>query len=187
MKKWLLLFVCLNFGWCLGVDVINLDKSVNPVAKEILYEYVLKEMNLTPIEAEKDYSIALDVIFADFVDLNDDGVEEVVGFLNSFYHYGIIGENLFILSKTGTDEYKNVVYLVNFYPHKIKVLNTKTNGYKDLEVTVRNLELFGKNDNFVKQFFVRKYIKTPLKYQENGVYYSKYQLKQFKDYLKKFK
>lgn len=68
------------------------------------------------------------------IDLNDDGEKEIVGMVYSTLYLGTAGYSLFIL-QLQNDEYKNIAYVLNIEPQKeLKILNAKTNGYRDIKL-----------------------------------------------------
>ena len=116
-------------------------------ANKILYEYVLKEENMTPKEIEEFARITPESTKAFQVDLNDDGINEIVGLVYSTLYWGTAGFSLLILQKQ-PDGYKDISLLI-FEPQKgIDIKINKTNGYYDLK-------LFGSNHDGVQ--YVAKY------------------------------
>lgn len=94
--------------------VIYLDKNSDKQASKLLYEYELKDLNTTPEKANEVFGFSESDVRAVFYDLNSDGVNEIIGYINSNYYYGVLGWQLFILQKRN-NEYVNISS-VNFYP-----------------------------------------------------------------------
>lgn len=116
-------------------------------ANKILYEYILKDQNMTPKEIEEFANITPESAKAFEVDLNDDGTNEIVGLISSTLYWGTAGFSLFILQKQ-PDGYKDISSLVFEPQGGIDIKINKTNGYYDLK-------LFGSNHNGVQ--YVAKY------------------------------
>ena len=117
-------------------------------ASKILYEYVLQEQGMTSVEIKSFAGIEPQSAKAFEVDLNDDGINEIIGFVNSTLYWGTAGYSLFILQKQ-PNGYKNIAYLLNFEPQKdFYILNTGTNGY-------RNIKLHGSSAYKFKPFTVK--------------------------------
>ena len=77
----------------------------------------------------------LEDVRAVFYDLNSDGISEVIGYINAPSSWCREGMALFILQKVNNSYNDNLGYF-NFYPEKgIRILNTKTDGYYDFEIT----------------------------------------------------
>lgn len=116
-------------------------------ANKILYEYILKEQNMTPKEIEEFANITPESVKAFEVDLNDDGTNEIVGLVYSTLYWGTAGFSLFILQKQ-LDRYKDISSM-NFEPQReINIKVNKSNGYHDIK-------LWGSNHNGVQ--YVVKY------------------------------
>ena len=144
----------------------NDDKS-DPHASKILYEYVLKSQNMSPVEIKNLVGIEPQSAKAFEVDLNEDGINEIIGFVNSTLYWGTAGYSLFILQKQ-PNRYKNIAYLLNFEPQKdFYILNTGTNGY-------RNIKLHGSSAYKFKPFTVK---------YEDGHYRNKSQTKSLENSL----
>lgn len=117
-------------------------------ASKILYEYVLQEQGMPSAEIKSLAGIEPKSAKAYEVDLNDDGINEIIGFVNSTLYWGTAGYSLFILQKQ-PNGYKNIAYLLNFEPKKdFYILNTRTNGY-------RNIKLHGSSAHKFKPFTVK--------------------------------
>ncbi len=139
MKNCIIALMCLllaspvfAFGSYKKLDFLN-GESV-PQTNKILYEYVLKEQNMTPEEIKDFARIKPQSVKAFEVDLNDDGTKEILGVVYSTLYMGTARYSLFIL-QLQDGEYKNLAYLLNLEPQKgLKILNAKTNGYKDIKL-----------------------------------------------------
>ena len=164
----ILLIVFVVFGICwIHTSFIKLDlmNTSDIEACHILYNYVLKENSMTFSELEKFANINMSVIKAHKVDLNDDGVMEIVGVVYSPIYLGTEGYNLFILQKN-KDSYEQISNFINFESlAPVYVLPFKTEGYRTI------LFRGSVHNNF--SFLVAKYI--------NGVYENDKQLKNMLD------
>ena len=106
-------------------------------ASKILYEYVLQEQGMTPVEIKLFAGIEPQSAKAFEVDLNEDGINEIIGFVNSTLYWGTAGYSLFILQKQ-SNGYKDISTLV-FEPQEIvEIRSKKTNGYQDMKLTGSN-------------------------------------------------
>ena len=111
------------------------DGESDKQAGKILYEYVLKELNKTPEEAKEFARIEPQSVRAFEIDLNDDGEKEIVGMVYSTLYLGTAGYSLFIL-QLQNGEYKNIAYVLSIEPqNELKILNAKTNGYRDIKLS----------------------------------------------------
>ena len=140
MKRHLILVItimifaqtALAFGTYRTLDFSNGESEKQ--SGKILYEYILQEQNMTPAEIKDFARIEPQSVMAFEVDLNDDGEKEIVGMVYSTLYLGTVGYSLFIL-QLQNDEYKNIAYVLNIEPQKeLKILNAKTNGYRDIKL-----------------------------------------------------
>ena len=110
------------------------DGESDKQAGKILYEYILQEQNMTPAEIKDFALIEPQSVRAFEIDLNDDGEKEIVGMVYSTLYLGTAGYSMFIL-QLQNDGYKNIAYVLNIEPQKeLKILNAKTNGYRDIKL-----------------------------------------------------
>lgn len=124
----------------------NDDKS-DPHASKILYEYVLKSQNMSPVEIKDLEGIKPKSAKAFEVDLNEDGIKEIIGLVYSTFYWGSTGYSLFILQKQ-SNGYKDISALV-FEPQEIvEIRSRKTNGYHDIKLTGSN----GNNVQYVAKY-----------------------------------
>lgn len=124
----------------------NDDKS-DPHASKILYEYVLKSQNMSPAEIKDLAGIEPKSAKAFEVDLNEDGINEIIGLVYSTFYWGTAGYSLFILQKQ-PNGYKDISTLV-FEPQDIvDIRSEKTNGYHDIKLTGSN----GDNAQYVAKY-----------------------------------
>ena len=113
------------------------DDKPNPQASKILYEYVLKSQNMSPAEIKDLAGIEPKSAKAFEVDLNEDGIKEIIGLVYSTFYWGTAGYSLFILQKQ-PNGYKDISTLV-FEPQEIvDIRSEKTNGYHDIKLTGSN-------------------------------------------------
>ena len=76
-------------------------------ASQELYDFVitdlnnnmLKELNMTAKQIADYTNITPEMVNAFYVDLNDDGVDEIIGIVESSFYCGTAGDLLFILQK----------------------------------------------------------------------------------------
>ncbi len=128
----LMLFIFLSLP-CLAEDVIYLDKQSDKKASKILYEYALKEVNMTPQKAYEAFGYRLSDVKAVFYDLNSDGVDEIIGYIAVPSSYCRDGAGLYILKKDNA-KYINIS-MVNTHPWKgVWVLDSITNGFRNIRV-----------------------------------------------------
>ena len=147
----LVVFVVFGIYWIhTGFIKLDLMNTSDIEENHILYNYVLKENSMTFPELEKFANINMSVIKAHKVDLNDDGVMEIVGVVYSPIYLGTEGYNLFILQKK-EDSYEQISNFINFESlAPVYILPFKTEGY-------RNILFRGSvHNNF--SFIVAKYI-----------------------------
>ena len=137
MKKFVLLILFIFWSLpCFADEILYLDKKWDKDASKILYEYVLKKVNMT---SEQAYDVR-----AVFYDLNSDGIVEVIGCIYAPYFICKEGLELFIL-QNNNDGYNSLGYF-NFYPEKgIKIMDTKTDNYYDFERFLTKINLVGFN------------------------------------------
>ncbi len=110
---------------------INLEKDYSPQASIILAKYLMDEYPLLYAQEP-----IMDDTNAVFYDLNDDGVEEIIGICHS--DGGSAGYTLHILKKNFGSGYKDISPFINFYAGSpIFVHKSKTNGFHDIEFTAR--------------------------------------------------
>lgn len=123
------------------------DDKPNPQASKILYEYVLKSQNMSPAEIKDLAGIEPKSARAFEVDLNEDGIKEIIGLVYSTFYWGTAGYSLFILQKQ-PNGYKDISTLV-FEPQEIvDIRSEKTNGYHDIKLTGSN----GDNVQYVAKY-----------------------------------
>ena len=166
----LIFFVILNYFFFYNSS-IDFKKN-NLDAAKILTEFLIqfsKDMDFYMYK-----NITPERIRAVFVDLNGDGVDEVVGYSRQADDLWLMGTQLFILEKRDDGKYKNAGAAVNFFPRGgVKILPHKTNGYHDLKIKSIYLE-----DTYCSvEDFIIKYD------AENRAYYNPQQIKQLADIL----
>ena len=123
------------------------DDKPNPQASKILYEYVLKSQNMSPAEIKDLAGIEPKSAKAFEVDLNEDGIKEIIGLVYSTFYWGTAGYSLFVLQKQ-PNGYKDISTLV-FEPQEIvDIRSEKTNGYHDIKLTGSN----GDNVQYVAKY-----------------------------------
>ena len=141
MKRLLILVItimifaqtALAFGTYRTLDFSNGESEKQ--SGKILYEYILQEQNMTPAEIKDFARIEPQSVRAFEIDLNDDGEKEIVGMVYSTLYLGTAGYSLFIL-QLQNGEYKNIAYVLSIEPqNELKILNAKTNGYRDIKLS----------------------------------------------------
>jgi len=158
MKKILLiiLFIFLTIP-CLGEQTLFLNKTWDKNASKILYEYILNEHKMSPEKAYDAFGYKLSDVRAIFYDLNADGIDEILGYIDVPSSYSADGAYFEILSKQAN---KYIwISLFNAYPHLgIKILDSKTDSYKDIVVYTtkqwkQTLIKFNKKQGYYEYFF----------------------------------
>lgn len=144
MKKFVLLLISLLIAVnCAMAKVQEFDiyKDRDPKASKILFDTVIREKELSQ-ERIAEYELSPGFTYAFFVDLNEDGIKEIIGFIDNGYFYGRPGVDLFILHKEN-GQYKNIAEWVYVdVKYTIKILENKTNGWHDIEVYQMNWNRF---------------------------------------------
>ncbi len=112
------------------IEIDFMKDRPNWLASRILYNHVLKELDKTPKEAKEFANIEPKYVAAYFVDLNNDGKKEIIGYVGSTFYMGSAGYSLFILQKKAK-RYEDIAGFINFEPLKnLYVTNKIFNGYK---------------------------------------------------------
>ena len=156
MKKFVLflLFTFLSLP-CFAEETIYLDETWDKEASKILYEHCLSESDLTPEKAYEFFGYKLSDARAVFYDLNSDGIDEIIGYINVPYFLCRTGMNLFILIQDN-GKYKNISGIHSFPFEGIILLETKTKGFSDIKVCVSIEHKFVKatyNKEYYEYFF----------------------------------
>ncbi|MDD3436970.1 MAG: hypothetical protein PHC64_07465 [Candidatus Gastranaerophilales bacterium] len=142
MKKVVILFLIFFLSQSItfakdGSITLDLGKNPNKVASGKLYSFILKNENFSEQKAKNDYDITENNTFADFVDLNNDGKPEIIGYNSATYFQGLTGVCLYILKADKTGNYGAISGLINFYPKdKIRISSKITNGFHDFIIDV---------------------------------------------------
>lgn len=111
----------------------SFSKPCDPVAADILYNYVLNENKDAPLIYNKLKSRKA-AAKAYRVDLNYDGTDEVIGVFYGTEYCGTLGCSLFILKKMKSGGYKDISNMIYTPGSMIKIFNNKRNGYRALWV-----------------------------------------------------
>jgi len=129
----LMLFIILCLP-CSAEDILYLDKERDEKASAILDEYYLKRLNhMKPEEVYKEFNYTKSDVRAIFYDLNSDGIDEVIGYINAPFSVCREGVWLYILKKKEAG-YEDLSGL-NFWPSLgIKVLPEKTGNFYNIKV-----------------------------------------------------
>ncbi len=111
----------------------SFEKPSDPVAVNILYNYVLSEYKDIPVFYNKLKKSGRAAVSAYRVDLNYDGIDEVIGIHKGTLYCGTGGCGIFILQKTKNGGYKDISNLPAYVRgNMIKIFNNKRNGYRAL-------------------------------------------------------
>ncbi len=106
---------------------VNIFKNDNN-ASEILYKYLNNDelIKLYPDKCSKQNMFAFEY------DLNNDGINEIIGYPDCILYEGSLGKTLFILKK------ENGIYTSiwqdNFVPEGIKISSNRTNNFNDIKI-----------------------------------------------------
>ena len=120
---------------CNAEEIIYLHKKRDEKASRILYEYCLGLFDYTPEQVYEIYGYKLFDVNAVFYDLNNDGVDEIIGYIEVPSSYSRDGANLYILKKDN-NKYEDISG-INFSPSSgVHVLDSSSNGYFDINVVV---------------------------------------------------
>ena len=152
MKKLLILLITLltPFEFAYGEVVRNYGhptvyktiyfKAGEKDANKILYEYI---KNVSTKESLAQWEFTDECVCAYKIDLDDDGVNEIIGYAFPLSFWGALdGTDLFILKKDKT-KYINISY-IQFSPYKnLYMMSSKENGYHDLKFNFINPQAAG--------------------------------------------
>lgn len=133
-------------------------KQENKKAKNIFYKYLLKENDIT----KKQYKNMCNnssycYIKADEIDLNNDGINEIIGYESGFC--GVLGCGGYILQKQ-QNKWKNILYF-NFSPfYNIDILENKNENYYDIRPTSIDVNYTPWSDAPYQPYIIR--------YKDNG-------------------
>jgi len=129
-----------------NTTILDMQKNGDFFARITLYKYVLRDLKMSPKQAKEFANIDFNCVHAYKVDLNDDGKNEIIGYVSSTYFLGSAGYLLFILRNDS--KYTNIT-LTNFEPlYPIIIIPTRTNGYK-------NIIFYGSNANNFKLYIIK--------------------------------
>lgn len=153
----LILFIFISLP-CIAKDVLYLNEKWNKEASKILYEHELREQRVTPEKACEIFGYKQSDVRAVFYDLNSDGVNEIIGYVDAPYYWSRDGMSLKILKKVN-GRYENIS-MVNTAPSRgVYVFNElNTNGFYNLRVYpgknyVPRMARFNKNEQCYEYFF----------------------------------
>ena len=128
-----------------NTTILDMQKSGDFFARITLYKYVLRDLKMSPKQAKEFANIDFNCVHAYKVDLNDDGKNEIIGYVSSTYFLGAEGYDLFILNKKER-KYRNLSQ-VKFLPDKsVIVLKDKLSEYNILKIQIFDISeiLLGK-------------------------------------------
>ncbi len=102
---------------------------LHPVGERILYWYILKSLDKNFFEIIKRLPNVPKDIYAYFIDLNNDGKKDIIGIQkeDKYHRFAV-----YILLKNKSGYSSKQSFLLNGYFGNLDVLNTQTNGYKDI-------------------------------------------------------
>lgn len=118
---------------CFAEKKIDLFSMSNPQASKILYEFELKDINITPEKAYEVFGFKESDVYAFFYDLNSDGENEIIGYIYAPYSWCRDGWALKILKKE-KNGYKEISMVKTSLDKGFYILDTKTAGFSDLRV-----------------------------------------------------
>lgn len=148
-------------------------KEDDEYAKKILYKYLVEQF-YTLIEKNEDMNAILNehnlaLLRATSIDLNDDGENEIIGYVEHGMFGGTAGQELFILGKNKNGKYEEISEYLNFETQKnIYILKDKDNGY-------HKIIIYGSVAYDFRPFLIT---------YNNGVYGNSEQLSKFLDVMK---
>lgn len=143
------------------LKVFYILKNSESEAKQILYNYLLEKS-----EKECKQTKALmrstipSGIHAFEIDLNDDGINEIIGIIPDRYWYsGAISGEIFILEKIN-EKYVEIENLImHNYNQKFLIEHEKTNGYHNIVVSIEDT-----NNNITRGITTAQYIDGKYQY-----------------------
>lgn len=112
---------------------INISAESTEKARKIFYKFIKKEHNLS----NKDFKRYLSLGFFRAVeyDLNDDGENEIIGFVGAIVYDSQEGQQLFILHKNKDGKYEDLSQCINFeYGADIYILRNKDNNFHQIAI-----------------------------------------------------
>lgn len=116
------------------IQVLDFQDSKREFTKsdEILYEYIVKNSGWTEKELIEKFNVTKDRTKSFEIDLNDDGVNEIIGLNFASIYWSNTGYEFHILKKENNN-YIDINYMPKFEPLKpMYILKSKTNGYHDI-------------------------------------------------------
>ena len=117
-----------------GTELYKISDIEDLDAKKILYGYILKYLKVNSKEAYSKYNISENFSYAFFIDLDDDGSNEIIGIMFAPCFSGTAGSQMFILQKQN-NQYVDINSAISLQPdYRIYVLPNKTNKLKDIVV-----------------------------------------------------
>ena len=120
-----------------GTIEYDFSKQSQKKASKILYEYVLKDLNKTPKEAQNFANITPKTVKAFETDLNNDGQNEIIGVVFSTFYSCTEGLKLFILENKNKS-YTDLTNVFILPDKKIYVNNGFINNYKEINFKCYN-------------------------------------------------
>lgn len=158
-----------------GFKIFNLLNDSEEKASKVFYEFMMKNSG-DEIKRLKKISVTMQNFSpkttpAVEVDLNDDGISEIIGYIAATPYGGAAGQSLFILWKDKNGVFKDICYLISFEPQK------KIYILKDKDGDFHRIIIYGSVAYDFKPFLI----------QYNDGQYSNYeQYKSFVDMMKNF-
>jgi len=117
-----------------GTELYKISDKEDYDARKILYDYILKYLDINAKEALSQYNISENSSYAFSIDLDDDGIKEIVGIMFASCFSGTAGNQMFILQKQN-NQYVDINSSISLQPdYRIYVLPNKTNKLKDIVV-----------------------------------------------------
>ena len=113
----------------MSLDLLN---QHDETANKILFDYLLSVTDMTTEEIGDYPKITEDCVRAVRVDLNDDGIDEVIGFVYSLILHRDSGYELFIL-ENNDNIWQDIAYRLNFEPvQPIEIMKKKSEYYNNI-------------------------------------------------------
>ena len=114
-----------------GTFEINFYEKRNYFASRKLYNWIIKDLNVTHTEAINKLGLYPNLVSAYYIDLNNDKKNEIIGISFSSFYQSVEGYQVFILEKHN-NIYRNISSM-NFEPKDKFIINNKfINNHKTI-------------------------------------------------------
>ena len=158
-----------------GTVVYDFSTQRQQKASKILYGYILSDMNNLSLYnykhidftknseiAKSKFDIDINKVYAIYFDLNDDGENEIIGYVDAFLYGGATRNQIFILQKINNAYINIVKYPKYFWSNKIIISSQKTNDYRNVILEIKD-ESINRN---IKLNYHNKFYYSPDEYKE---------------------